>query len=52
MIHSAQLRDALNAWWEENFINDYVIDPVNYEYKSQADCIEDLVIRLSFIQSK
>lgn len=40
------LRNALNAWWDETFINDYVID-INADYKSQADCIEDLVIRLS-----
>lgn len=46
MTNKKALRTALAAWWGETFVTDYVIDR-NGDYKSQADCIEDLVIRLS-----
>ena len=51
-MNKDQIRSAINAWWEEHFVNDYVISPVTWEYKSQADCVEELIIRLSFIQAK
>lgn len=44
-LRKQRLRDALTAWWGETFIADYVIDRSG-TYKSQADCIEELVIRL------
>lgn len=42
---STETRKAVNAWWDETFTTDYIIDRGG-NYKPQADCIEDLVIRI------
>jgi hypothetical protein len=44
-VRKQRIRDSLAAWWDETLITDYVIDR-NGNYKPQADCIEELVIRI------
>jgi hypothetical protein len=44
-VRKQRIRDALTTWWGDTFITDYVIDQSG-NYKSQADCIEELVIRI------
>ena len=44
MTDPQQLRAIVAAWWEDTFVNDYVIDRSG-NYRSAEDCIEDIVIR-------
>jgi len=44
MAEQQQLRAIVAAWWEDTFVNDYVIDRSG-NYRSAEDCIEDIVIR-------
>jgi hypothetical protein len=44
MIEPQELRAIVAAWWEDTFVNDYVIDRSG-NYRNAEDCIEDIVIR-------
>jgi hypothetical protein len=45
MIEPQELRAIVAAWWEDTFVNDYVIDRSG-NYRNAEDCIEDIVIRV------
>jgi hypothetical protein len=44
MIEPQELRAIVATWWEDTFVNDYVIDRSG-NYRNAEDCIEDIVIR-------
>ncbi len=44
MTDPQELRAIVAAWWEDTFVNDYVIDRSG-NYRNAEDCIEDIVIR-------
>ena len=49
MTDPQDLRAIVAAWWEDTFVNDYVIDRQG-NYRSAEDCIEDIVIRARYAE--
>lgn len=51
LIDPQLLREVVAAWWEDTFVNDYVIDRQG-NYRSAEDCLAELVIRARAAASK